>query len=85
MGGLEMPEGQLGVAGADITRVRRSRTVVRKHHAKVRAIIQSYNHSRNPAVRAARQLKDRTLYQQDSKFRARRPDRARDPHCRALR
>jgi hypothetical protein len=85
MGGLEMPGGQLEVAGAGITRVRRSRTVVRKHHAKATAIIQSYNHCRNPAVCAARQLKVRTLYQQYSMFRARRLDRARDPHCRAPR
>jgi hypothetical protein len=31
-GGLEMPEGQLEVAGADVIRARRSKTVVEKRN-----------------------------------------------------
>jgi hypothetical protein len=66
-GGLDMPEGQLEVAGIDLTRARRSRTIVEKrtarHHAKAAAIIRDYNRRHDPAVPAARRLKYRIRYQ----------------------
>jgi hypothetical protein len=46
-GGLEMPEGQLEAAGADVTQARRSRTVIKKHHAEAAAIIRSYQRDRS--------------------------------------
>jgi hypothetical protein len=84
-GGLEMPEGQLEVAAADVIRARRSRTAAEKriarHHAKAAAIIRAYTarqlRNRDPAIRAARRLKE-----QDPEYRARRRahDRSRRYH-----